>query len=574
MNSLNTGRIPVVPVSPEPNSKSVTAGNLSMEILTSVGGVSNTDFDCTIRTLRTISKLANKYPISIESISDSQCSLNRLIFPLKTLLQKLIRPQLPRNVRRRRNRQLFESPIPTLDNSENNDHLSADIGSSRKHRNNFHAIQCKLENSGIRKLREVKAAQLQKVFLDPSTCTVFDSINKKQRNPILGPKQNCYVCKSSYSILHESHHFYDKLCLKCAKFNYIKRTQKANLHGKIALVTGGRIKIGYEVCLQLLRCGATVIVTTRFPKDAYLRYSHERDFQVWKDSLHIYGLDLRFLRDVENFCCFISRTYNRLDILIQNACQTIHRPIAFYQHLLQRELSSESFPQVKSWDNSKFLAEAPTAALCNVQCSPALNSAQASQLCIHSEDVITENTYKLFPVGVYDNDHQQVDLRTTNSWILEADQVETSELIEVNLINSIAPFIILSKLTPILKASVGKEGNPYGWIILVSSMEGKFNRFKNTQHPHTNCAKASLNMLARTSGPYYREFGLLMNAVDTGWVTDEDPVPVQQERKRKFHPPLDEIDGAARILDPIFQTLNHNIIESGVFYKDYKPSTW
>lgn len=156
----------------------------------------------------------------------------------------------------------------------------------------------------------------------------------------------CYTCAKKFTKVH---HFYDKLCPPCADLNYKKRNQKAdltgnyccihcNMHkGKIALVTGGRIKIGYEIVLILLRCGATVITTTRFPKDASLRFSKEKDFDQWKDRLQIYGLDFRYLPSVIEFAEFLKRKLPRLDIIINNAAQTVRKPPAYYSHLLKIE---------------------------------------------------------------------------------------------------------------------------------------------------------------------------------------------------------------------------------------------
>lgn len=168
--------------------------------------------------------------------------------------------------------------------------------------------------------------------------------------------KNCYVRKKPIS---EKHSFYVKLFCKCGDLNFKQRSETANLEGKIALVTGGRIKIGYETALKLLRAGAMVIVTTRFPADATKRYSHETDFDIWKNRLHIYALDLRFLKDVQMFCEHLNRTYNKLDILIQNAAQTIRRPVAFYKHLLQQESSSDiKYPSlIHSWDTHSQIQE-------------------------------------------------------------------------------------------------------------------------------------------------------------------------------------------------------------------------
>src|SRR5690606_19358894 len=146
--------------------------------------------------------------------------------------------------------------------------------------------------------------------------------------------RNCYVCKKEFTLLH---HFYDQMCVECAEFNYQKRFQTADLTNQIAVITGSRLKIGYQASLMMLRSGATVIATTRFPKDSAIRYAKEEDFHEWKDRLHIYGLDLRHIPSVEIFAKHIEQKFKRLDLLLNNAAQTVRRPSGFYAHLMEME---------------------------------------------------------------------------------------------------------------------------------------------------------------------------------------------------------------------------------------------
>jgi NAD(P)-dependent dehydrogenase (short-subunit alcohol dehydrogenase family) len=178
-----------------------------------------------------------------------------------------------------------------------------------------------------------------------------------------------------------------------------------------------------------------------------------------------------------------------------------------------------------------------------------------------------------FPPGRYDADGQQLDLRRINSWRMKADEVGTPELIEVHLVNAIAPFILCSRLKALMARSPGQDQH----IVNVSAMEGVFARHtKSDRHPHTNMAKASLNMLTRTSAKDYQASGIHMNSVDTGWVTDEDPHhhAVRKQADYDFAPPLDAIDGAARVLDPIFVGYNTGAHASGLLFKDYTPIDW
>ncbi|OHD14771.1 MAG: oxidoreductase [Spirochaetes bacterium GWB1_48_6] len=432
--------------------------------------------------------------------------------------------------------------------------------------------------TGIRSARDVS------VFQAP--LQISQSDEPQQTGHHLNSPQNCYVCKAEYT---QVHHFYDAMCPACAQFNYEKRFQTASLEGKTALITGSRLKIGYHVTLMLLRAGTRVIATTRFPVDSALRFSAEKDFPQWKDRLQIYGLDLRHTPSVEIFCSFIEQTYDRLDILINNAAQTVRRPPGFYSHLIENEMKSLSSLNLGAADllqsHGECVKKLSLFSTLNVANEAALPvtwegkspgiglraSAQLSQIPYAYDQGL--DTEAAFPKGKIDVDLQQVDLRTTNSWRLKLGEIQTSEMLEIQLVNAVAPFVLCNRLSTMMK----RDNTGQKHIVNVSAKEGKFHRFKKAdRHPHTNMAKAALNMLTHTSASDLAKYGIYMNAVDTGWVTDEDPIQLstQKQELHDFQPPLDIVDGAARVCDPFFDGILTGKHWCGKFLKDYRPIDW
>lgn len=474
---------------------------------------------------------------------------------------------------------------------------------SRKAAKAFRRIERKVAQTEDREARagtEIRTARRAEVFKAPAQLGAgADSDARPEDVRELKNPRACYVCKASYTKLH---FFYDGMCEPCAEKNYDKRFQTASLEGRVAVITGARIKIGFQAALMMLRAGARVIVTTRFPRDAATRFSREDDFAKWQDRLEVYGLDLRHSPSVELFARYLDQTKDRLDILVNNAAQTVRRPAGFYAHMLDlEERPADSLPPAvqavlrgheeckaamlagRPFERSRGERALGTGAGGSAEATgfvawrgegPGVgirSSARLSQVPCAYDDATQDA--EVFPLGKADADLQQIDLRPMNSWRLRLADVPSPEMLEVQLVNAVAPFILCSKLKDLMMRHPTGEKH----IVNVSAVEGQFARgTKTDKHPHTNMAKAALNMMTLTSAPDYAKNGIFMNAVDTGWVTDEDPAAIsaRKQEMHDFQPPLDIVDGAARVCDPFFSGLLTGRHVWGKFLKDYEPCAW
>ena len=518
---------------------------------------------------------------------------------------------------------------------------------AEKHHQRKHIADTALRRGRIQRLKEkqeeAQDEEMKKLQLmmipDGHVETDVEATNKlllmangekheeKQESARLPNLRSCYVCKVRF---RELHHFYDQLCPSCAALNWEKRHQTADLTNKVAVVTGSRVKIGYQTCLKLLRAGATVVATTRFPNAAAATYRKEPDFMKWKDRLQVYGLDLRDITGIEAFTRFLKMRYSEcgLDILINNACQTVRRPTAYYLPACEKEEefwkhgdethrnmlggclqfervrrrllldhkqehgpssskrleAGSTMPLLRNSQESTEsslvtnVAEGSTGAE-NATSTPfestgISHSAAMSQMILLPEDAGVSDS--ILPPGCTDINGQQLDLRTTNSWLLKMEEISTPEVMECMFINAIAPFVLNSRLKPLMCIPQPHEDR---YIINVSAMEGKFYRYKMANHPHTNMAKAALNMMTRTSSEdLAKKHGIFMNSVDTGWINDENPLEraTKTAKTNLFQTPIDEIDAAARIVDPVFTGINtpDQPKDYGKFLKDYRETEW
>lgn len=381
---------------------------------------------------------------------------------------------------------------------------------------------------------------------------------------ILRRPRSCYVCKSRYV---EVDYFYHQLCPDCANENRARRDARTDLTGRRALLTGGRAKIGMYIALRLLRDGAHTTITTRFPNDAIRRFKAQPDSDQWIHRLKIVGIDLRDPAQVLALADSVAAE-GPLDILINNAAQTVRRSPQAYSELVAAEnapLPAGELPaaEVIGTFGSGAVAELPVAG------GGALTAQDVTDLALVSGSA---SLARIEAGTAIDAGGLVPDLHATNTWIQSVEEVTPVELLEVQLCNSTAPFILISRLRAALAGSAA--GRTY--IVNVSAMEGVFSRgYKGAGHPHTNMAKAALNMLTRTSAQeMFENDRILMTAVDTGWITDERPHPDKMRMADAgFHAPLDLVDGAARVYDPIVRGEQGEDLY-GVFLKDYVPGKW
>ncbi|MER6445963.1 SDR family NAD(P)-dependent oxidoreductase [Streptomyces venezuelae] len=386
---------------------------------------------------------------------------------------------------------------------------------------------------------------------------------------LLNRPQRCYVCKTHYRQVHD---FYHLLCPACADENLRHRTARADLTGRRALLTGGRVKIGHQVALMLLRDGAELTVTSRFPQDTVRRFAAAPDAADWWHRLRIAALDLRDPRQVLAFTDHVLAQGLPLDVLINNAAQTLRRSPQAYAALAAAEPAPApvSLPAPPIWTAPGFAVPGPltTPLPWTAELAPRVRAPYALAGTTHTADTAVATA---LPPEAVDEAGLLPETAAANSWTLRLGQIDPAELLEVQLVNAVAPFLLADRLLPLLDASP----HPHRYLVNVSAVEGQFTvRDKAANHPHTNMAKAALNMLTRTSAAELATRGIHTCSVDTGWVTDEKPLPARERRAATgWRPPLDVVDGAARVYHPIVQGQAGTPVH-GVLLKDYRQVPW
>ena len=424
--------------------------------------------------------------------------------------------------------------------------------------------------------------------------------------------KSCYICKQKLG-LDNINKFYGSLCTKCGDYNYSFRTMKLDFSGRIAIVTGGRIKIGYYIVTKLLSYGCKVITTSRFPKDALFKFKEDPEYDLWKNNLIIYPIDFRIIQSTMNFVKYIQKNYSHVDFLINNAAQTVRRTTDYYEYLMPIEVKklpeednekiikndylsiqkqiSEDFEKNKNKSEKKeniikidIQKESERKQIINSLVSLVNQNKDNNEkdefipLSVIASQIKIMEEKDQPKVCIMGGDGQPYDFsKGKNSWNFELDEIPLEEFIEVQIINAWTPYYLCAKLKPMMM----KSPFPDKYIVNVTAVEGIFNHYKRTTHVHTNMAKAALNMLTRTCGKYMEKNGIYMTCVDTGWVSHMNEMNkiIDDETKEYAENemvivPLDELDGAMRVLHPIIEGIKNKKYFSGILLKDYIKSKW
>ncbi|WP_435223784.1 SDR family NAD(P)-dependent oxidoreductase [Streptomyces sp. Tue6028] len=407
-------------------------------------------------------------------------------------------------------------------------------------------VAASFARDGRTRRRKARGAELSAADAAVMAATAMGALDRREDAPltsdgsagVFGRPRACYVCKTPYRQVDS---FYHRLCPDCALDNTARRTLGTDLSGRRALLTGGRVKIGFQLALMMLRDGAELLVTSRFPHDTVRRFRAEPGSATWLDRLTVLAVDLRDPRQVLGLCEQLRQEGEPLDILVNNAAQTVRRPPESYALLAAGE--RPGLPE-------------------GVRAAPGFTPMAA-----------LEGGPSALPVILREADEAGLlpDPSPDNSWSARLGELDPAEVLETQLVNALAPALLCDRLLPLLLASP----HPRRYVVNVTAVEGRFAvRNKTAGHPHTNMAKAALNMLTRTSAAELAEQGVHMCAVDTGWITDENPAPKKERiAGAGFRTPLDIVDGAARVYDPIVRG-EAGAPVSGVFLKDYREAEW
>jgi NAD(P)-dependent dehydrogenase (short-subunit alcohol dehydrogenase family) len=383
-------------------------------------------------------------------------------------------------------------------------------------------------------------------------------------------KRKCYICRFYIS---NPHILYPALCEPCGSFNFAESSlslpNNLSLHNKMALITGGRVNLGFHCALRLLRCGARTIVSTRYPLDSEMRYRAEHDFNDWADRLRIVGADFRTAKDAFGLVSAVKsivREWNEADgatgegslhVLINNAAQT---------------LTDSPGNETKASEREEDLRE----------------RLGSSRLQVGYEGGYRARIWGGGLRPMLEPDTQEVEQKhenrsvslagaqTKSSWVQTLPEIPYEDMIAAHSVNSFVPLILCRELLPLMGSTArssqgsheeasheqlphhiprasGGASRPLGYIVNVSSREGIFesrpeNYSKAGFHVHTNMSKAALNMLTETeSTPAWKTRRVAMNTVDPGYMS----AAPEFQGEGRYPCPIGFEDGAARVLWPV-----------------------
>jgi len=381
----------------------------------------------------------------------------------------------------------------------------------------------------------------------------------------LKDQRKCYICQF---ILLSHHPQYSSLCRPCGDFNLasceLSLPQNLSLQGKTALITGGRVNLGYHTALRLLRCGARVIVSTRYPRDAEARYLAEGDFHGWSQALSIIGADFRAAKDVFHLIGLVKDQLKnwdaqKLDILMNNAAQTLTDPLETERRAVQKEyqLKLEETSSNLLHDGSEYHARI-RGGMKGLQILAMTSQQEVGFLEAAEEDTDLSKNFQ-----IEQNLAHKSDADSKSSWTQSMSQIPYEDVISAHSVNTFVPLILTRELLPLMgrardqSPSENSPTKPQGYIINVSSREGIFESHpnsssKNGHHVHTNLTKAALNMLTETeAGPAWRDGKVAINSVDPGYMSAAPEIEKKWKELGRNGTPIGWDDGAGRVLWPI-----------------------
>jgi len=395
---------------------------------------------------------------------------------------------------------------------------------------------------------------------------------KVPKPPPIPRKRCCYICRLAIIQPHPS---YPSMCMPCGSFN--TSSSRLSIPPNLffpptftALVTGARINLGYHTVLRLLRCGARVIATTRYPRDAVARYLEETDSAEWRDRLRVVGADFRCAADAFALVSETKRCLEdwssdgevKLHLLINNAAQTLTDSVKKEELAVRREELS-----YKENKYGAMLIEGVYNARVRGKVVPMqLEDTKIGALLHEPLEGLQENIEPQQPVEAYHTPNgSELEPYAKSSWVQSLFEIPYEDVISAHAVNTFVPLILCRELLPLMGSSTPsaptsipgapetERTRPQAYIINVSSREGIFedrtdSTAKQGTHVHTNMSKAALNMITETeAATAWKTRQVAMNTVDPGYMS---AAPEYEDVFGGVRP-IGWEDGAGRVLWPV-----------------------